>query len=305
MRCLSPAADSALPPTFPSARSAPAIAAEVIALAAILVLAAYLRFDALGARSLWLDEFSTWHVSRLPLGQSLTWGPELTIPPLYQLLLRLLSPDPHPDEWVLRFPAAVAGLGAVAAAWWLGRTVAGAAAGCALAALMACNPLQIEYSREARPYSLLVLGCVLSTAAWYRLVSGCARRPTREWEVAETGIGPEPARWRSGFGRGSDATEWGGPLARQRRPRRADATAALGEGRTGLFIAYVAAAARQAQTARLGWSGPDGRLQVLPLQRRLRAEGASATGSRNRPAGSPGRPDRCRRRRRGRPHHWY
>jgi hypothetical protein len=166
-----PAPTATLPEGPHPARSGFAPAGEAIALAAILTLAAYLRFDSLADRSLWLDEFSTWHVSRLPLGQSLIWGPELTIPPLYQFLLRLLTADPRPPEWVLRLPAAVAGLAAVAAAWWLGRTLAGAAAGCALAALIACHPLQIEYSREARPYSLLVLGCTLSTAVWYRLIS--------------------------------------------------------------------------------------------------------------------------------------
>lgn len=173
-------ASSSLSRASGPAPSGPALATEIISLTVILVLAAYLRFDALGARSLWLDEFSTWHVSRMPLGDSLIWRPELTIPPLYQLLLRVLSADPRPQEWVLRLPAAVAGLGAVAASWWLGRTVAGASAGCALAALMACNPLQIQYSREARPYSLLVLGCVLSTAAWYRLLSGRGDLLTRE-----------------------------------------------------------------------------------------------------------------------------
>lgn len=197
-----PAPSAALPEGSDPARPGFALAAEVITLAAILTLAAYLRFEALGARSLWLDEFSTWHVSRLPLGQSLTWGPELTIPPLYQFLLRLLSADPQPLEWLLRFPAAVAGLAAVAAAWWLGRTLAGAPAGCALAALMACHPLQIEYSREARPYSLLVLGCVLSTAVWYRLVSAWGKSP----------------------GPGS----YGSPAGSERR--------------TGLLIAYVATA---------------------------------------------------------------
>ncbi len=176
-------------------RSGFAQAGEAIALAAILMLAAYLRFDSLADRSLWLDEFSTWHVSRLPLGQSLIWGPELTIPPLYQFLLRLLTADPRPAEWLLRLPAAVAGLAAVAAAWWLGRTVAGAAAGCALAALMACQPLQIEYSREARPYSLLVLGCVLSTALWYRLVSMLEKPAKPDSSGSQAGSGRRTGLW--------------------------------------------------------------------------------------------------------------
>ena len=40
-----------------------------------------------------------------------------------------------------------------------------------LAILVAFNVLQIEYSREARPYTILVLGCTLSVSSWYLLVS--------------------------------------------------------------------------------------------------------------------------------------
>ena len=36
--------------------------------------------------------------------------------------------------------------------------------------MLAFNGLQLEYSQEARPYSMLVLGCTLSVALWHRLV---------------------------------------------------------------------------------------------------------------------------------------
>ena len=146
-----------------------------IALVLILLLAAYLRFNGLGARSLWLDEFCTWHVSRLDLGDSLRWEPELTIPPLYQFTLRVLTSSPHPPEWLLRLPAAVCGVLLVLAAYWLGKVLRNRAVGCALAALVACSALQLDFSREARPYTMLVLGCTLSVTLWYRLVT----RPRR------------------------------------------------------------------------------------------------------------------------------
>jgi hypothetical protein len=139
-------------------------------LALIVLFGAYLRFHGLGTRSLWLDEFATWHVSQMPLGESLGWQPELTKPPLYQLSLRCLTDDPHPSEWQLRLPAALCGVLAIAAAAWLGRLAGGWVTACALAALVACNPFQIEYSQEARAYSMMVLGCTLSIALWYRLV---------------------------------------------------------------------------------------------------------------------------------------
>lgn len=139
-------------------------------LAALLVLALSVRLFGLGSRSLWADEFCTWHVSRMPLGESLRWGPELTKPPLYQLILRTITSDPHPPEWVLRLPAAIAGILAIPAAFWLGTLAGGARVGCALAGLLAMQPFHIHHSQDARSYSMLVLGCILSTGLWYRLV---------------------------------------------------------------------------------------------------------------------------------------
>jgi len=141
----------------------------------LVVLGGYLRFEGLGIRSLWRDELCTWHVSRMDLGDSLQWGPELTKPPLYQFALRLFTQDPHPSEWILRFPAAMCGILVVVLGWWFGRAVSGPYVGVALAGLLACNALQIEYSREARPYSMLVLGSLLSTFYWYRMVTAPRR----------------------------------------------------------------------------------------------------------------------------------
>ena len=136
----------------------------------IVLLGGYLRLEGLGFRSLWRDEFCTWHVAQMPLGESLRWGPELTKPPAYQLFLRALTDDPHPPEWFLRLPAAVCGLLVLPAALWWGRLAGGWTIGLVLAGLLAVNTLQVFYSREARPYSMLVLGCAISTGLWFRLV---------------------------------------------------------------------------------------------------------------------------------------
>lgn len=152
----------------------------LLATVLIVMLGAALRFERLGARSLWLDEFSTWHVSRMDLAESLRWGPERTVPPLYQFALRLLAEQPHPPEWVLRLPAAIAGSFAILAGWWLGRRLGGPTVGVALALLLACSQVQVDYSQEARPYSLLVLGSTLSVMLWHQLVT----RPTRRLAAA-------------------------------------------------------------------------------------------------------------------------
>lgn len=139
-------------------------------LALVLAVGGYLRLVRLGERSLWLDELCTWHVSRMDLGDSLRWEPELTIPPLYQFVVRAITDDPRPPEGLLRLPAAMAGIVSLAAVFWLGGLAGHWAIGVAAAGLLACNLLQIDYSQEARPYTLLVLGATVSMAAWYRLV---------------------------------------------------------------------------------------------------------------------------------------
>ncbi|MGB2986720.1 MAG: glycosyltransferase family 39 protein [Phycisphaerae bacterium] len=140
------------------------------ALILIVLLSAYLRFEELGVRSLWHDELCTWRVSRMDVGESLRWGPELTKPPLYQFALRVLTRDPRPSEARLRLPAAICGVLTVLVGWWLGRLGGGWPVGLGVAGLLACNGLQVYYSQEARPYAMLVLGCALSTVLWYRLV---------------------------------------------------------------------------------------------------------------------------------------
>lgn len=137
----------------------------------ILAVGAFLRLKGLDTKSLWLDEFSTWHVSRMPFGESMRWGPELTKPPLYQLCLRAITSDPHPSEFLLRLPAAVCGILTIAAGYWLACGASGRRMALAFAALLACNAMQIEYSQEARPYSMMVLGCTLSIAMWHRLIT--------------------------------------------------------------------------------------------------------------------------------------
>jgi hypothetical protein len=157
---------------------------EWIALACVLIPGAWVRFAELGDRSLWLDELSTWHVSRMALGPSLRWGPELTIPPAYQLALRLITDEDKPTEQVLRLPAAVCGAAVIVAGWWLGRRFGGRECGLALALLLAANPLQIQWAREARSYSMLVLGTVMSVALWHRLVREPTRRALTAYVVA-------------------------------------------------------------------------------------------------------------------------
>ncbi len=59
-------------PESADVRGKAGLALAAMVLIVLMVLGGYLRFVGLGTRSLWLDEFSTWHVSRIDLRKSLT-----------------------------------------------------------------------------------------------------------------------------------------------------------------------------------------------------------------------------------------
>ena len=169
-------------PKLPSlATPAPRSTPDRLILIGALALAAFVRIIYLGDRSLWLDELSTWHVSRMPLIESLTWPAEYG-PPLYALCVRVCGGGTHPPEWLLRLPAALAGVLTVFGVWRLMR-LAGAGSVTVTVALLlsATHVLLIDYSREARPYSFLVLFLTLAMCAALRLARERTAAAAWEW----------------------------------------------------------------------------------------------------------------------------
>lgn len=126
-------------------------------LAAILALAAFLRFDDLGGPSFWLDEIlGQLHVEEARA--TVRWWQWLTgfhpeHGPLYyatELWIR--------DEWTARFPPALFGVVSVVLVWFAARRASGSElAAVSAAVLLAISPLHVYYSREARPYGLIFL----------------------------------------------------------------------------------------------------------------------------------------------------
>lgn len=166
-------------PDAPAARADGAPAATPwLALGAILLLAAALRFPTLATQSIWFDEAATWDVVRRPFGAMLEQLPDgESNPPLFYVLewgwIRLFGES----EAGLRSLAALAGLLTVPVAYGIGRCVAGVRAGLATAALVAVNPLLVWFSQEARSYALAAL---LSSLALLMLLRARAD-PRRRW----------------------------------------------------------------------------------------------------------------------------
>jgi 4-amino-4-deoxy-L-arabinose transferase-like glycosyltransferase len=135
-------------------------ASRWLALAAIVLLAAALRFATLRTQSIWFDEAATWDLVRQPFGQMLRQLPKgESTPPLFYVLEWGWTRAFGDGAAGLRSLSALAGLLTVPVAYAIGRRAAGSRsrAGLAAAALVAVNPLLVWFSQEARSYALATL----------------------------------------------------------------------------------------------------------------------------------------------------
>jgi mannosyltransferase len=139
-------------------------------LAALVVLAAGLRFGTLGLQSFWYDEayvpVHTLHSSLVATLRSVEHRENT--PPLWYVLIWGWSRIFGTGEVALRLPSALAGTATVVVAWGIGGELAGRRVALVTAALVAVNPLFVWYSQEARAYGLFVFMAALAMWCWLR-----------------------------------------------------------------------------------------------------------------------------------------
>jgi uncharacterized membrane protein len=129
----------------------------------------FIRTAHFGADCLWLDEIIMLITWQRPLVDSLLQRQDYSAP-LYQLLLRVFVHQPHPSEALLRTPALVCGVLSIAAVWWLARLLFGRLTAALASLFMTFNLKMVEYSQEARPYTMWVFLATLSLAFFYRFL---------------------------------------------------------------------------------------------------------------------------------------
>lgn len=134
-----------------------------------ILLAAYaLRVGGLVSESLWIDEGFSLALASQSLPGVVQGTAADQHPPFYYLVLW---------AWLglgrtifsLRYLSALLGTLGVAAGAWVGRQLLGERVGLGTALLLACSPLHVWYSQEARMYVLLALLTTLSTGMLWRL----------------------------------------------------------------------------------------------------------------------------------------
>ena len=146
------------------------------ALAAVLILAAGLRFFRLDGQSMWADEGTSVALSGRSL-TAITWGAAKDIhPPLYYYLLHFWTAALGTSVAAIRGLSALLGTLLVAATFGLGRKLWGSAVGLSAAFLSAISPFQVYYSQEARMYILVALLGALSTLLMVWLLERLGKR---------------------------------------------------------------------------------------------------------------------------------
>jgi mannosyltransferase len=144
-----------------------------LALPAILVLAAALRFATLHLQSYWLDEAVTVRLLHRGLFDMLGQLPHSeSTPPLYYVVAWVWARIFGYGEVGLRSLSALAGVATVGVVWACGRRLGGERAAVAAAVIAATAPLLVWYSQEARSYALLTLLCAASVLAFLHVLEG-------------------------------------------------------------------------------------------------------------------------------------
>ena len=151
--------------------------AQKVALCFLVALGTLLRAAPIADRPVSLDEALTWRTAARPWTSFLTWSHHPDHPPLSFAIVRLTTDLAGTDaEWALRLPSVVAGALAVPAAVVVG-TAFSPAAGLALAAFVAVDPVLVEQGRSARMYPLLALLLLVAVASASRVARGDSRHP--------------------------------------------------------------------------------------------------------------------------------
>jgi 4-amino-4-deoxy-L-arabinose transferase-like glycosyltransferase len=136
----------------------------------IVVLGALLRVYALGAKSFWLDEIASVVIARMP-GNSFwhwLWTDEGNMA-LYYVMLRPWL-QIHLGEATIRLLSVVPGVASIPVMYLLGRRLFGRSIGLLAAFLLAASTCALVYSQEARGYSWLLLGTIVATYLFVRLI---------------------------------------------------------------------------------------------------------------------------------------
>lgn len=166
-----------------SGASQPRRVSTWVTLGLLVLLAAGLRFYALGEQSLWHDESMTWLRVIVPwdtVPEMLRNSPNL---PTSYLLIKPVIDVFGASEFWLRFVSAAFGVLAVPAAWKIGREAGGRPGGWVAAWAWAVHPMLVFFAQDAKTY-----GVTSGLAALLLALHLHMRRQRRTWHWLAAGL---------------------------------------------------------------------------------------------------------------------
>ena len=141
---------------------------SLVVLTAIICLAYALRMVRLGASSVWIDEIWSISIARLPW-RAFFWTVQNQDPntSLYYAMLHFWIRLGN-NEFAVRSMSVLLAAATVPAIYFLGSKLFGKSAGLIAGLLLAVNLFHLQWSQEARAYSLVVLLVTLATLLFVR-----------------------------------------------------------------------------------------------------------------------------------------
>lgn len=156
-----------------------------LALAAIVVVGAVVRFATLGDRSFWVDEGATVHLMRSSFGHMLHgWRVHEDTPPLYYVLAWVWARVFGTGEVGIRALSALLGTATIPVAYAVTARLASRRAGLVAALVIAVSAMDVWFSQDARAYALLVLTGGLSFWGFLAALAAPTRGRLAAWAVA-------------------------------------------------------------------------------------------------------------------------
>jgi uncharacterized membrane protein len=145
----------------------------------LLIVAAALRIIRINEQGFWFDELFSVYFARFDLGLMYKGiALEGTKLPLYYTLIHFLLP-PNNIELTLRLISAAFGLLCIPVTFVVVRALLNESIAWWTALLLTVDPFYVHYSREARPYTLLLLAALVAMLAFANLI----RRNNRQWWI--------------------------------------------------------------------------------------------------------------------------
>jgi 4-amino-4-deoxy-L-arabinose transferase-like glycosyltransferase len=151
----------------------------------LVAAAAAIRFSTLGFQSYWDDEAATIYLLKFGFWKMLETIPKTeSTPPLYYVLAWLWTRGLGTGEYALRALSALFGTATVPVVYAAAVQLTSRRAALVAAGLVACNPLLVWYSQEARSYALYTFLAALSFFFFVRFLHSRRSRALSGWAIA-------------------------------------------------------------------------------------------------------------------------